>query len=218
MHTQSTERAHTHKRETLIHAGERRAYTHKSDVHTHKRATYNTQESNTYTYESDTQIHVRATHILAGKRRAYTQESDTHTCKRTICKRATRMDFSKRRTNTLKSKARMGWLRLVGSLELHVSFAKEPYKRDCTLQKRRIISRSLLIITTPYTKEKDAHLHKRATHIHTRERRTHTRDSDAHTHKRAMHVHAGERRTYTQESNANLLELHICIGTCIRTE
>ena len=30
----------------------------------------------------------------------------------------------------------MGWLRLVGSLKLQVSFAKEPYKRDYTLQKR----------------------------------------------------------------------------------
>jgi len=29
----------------------------------------------------------------------------------------------------------MGWLRLVGSLETKVSFAKEPYKRDYILQK-----------------------------------------------------------------------------------
>jgi len=33
----------------------------------------------------------------------------------------------------------MGWLRLVGSLQLQVSFAKEPYKGDCILQKRPII-------------------------------------------------------------------------------
>jgi len=33
----------------------------------------------------------------------------------------------------------MGWLRLVGSLKLYVSFAKEPYKRDDILQKRPII-------------------------------------------------------------------------------
>jgi len=33
----------------------------------------------------------------------------------------------------------MGWLRLVGSLKLYVSFAKEPYKRDYVLQKRPII-------------------------------------------------------------------------------
>ena len=32
-----------------------------------------------------------------------------------------------------------GWLRLVGSLKLQVSFAKEPYKRDYILQKRPII-------------------------------------------------------------------------------
>ena len=43
----------------------------------------------------------------------------------------------------------MGWLRLVGSLKLQVSFTKEPYKRDNVLQKRPIILRSLLIVTTP---------------------------------------------------------------------
>ena len=37
----------------------------------------------------------------------------------------------------------MGWLRLVGSLKLEVSFEKEPYKRDDILQKRPIILRSL---------------------------------------------------------------------------
>jgi len=45
----------------------------------------------------------------------------------------------------------MGWLRLVGSLKLWVSFAKEPYKRDIILQKRPIILRSLLIVATPYS-------------------------------------------------------------------
>jgi len=44
----------------------------------------------------------------------------------------------------------MGWLRLVGSLKSQVSFAKEPYKRDDILQKRRIILRSLRIVATPY--------------------------------------------------------------------
>ena len=33
----------------------------------------------------------------------------------------------------------MGWLRLVSSWKLQVSFAKEPYKRECILQKRPII-------------------------------------------------------------------------------
>ena len=44
---------------------------------------------------------------------------------------------------------RMGWLRLVGSLKLQVSFAKEPYKRDDILPKRPIILRRLLIVATP---------------------------------------------------------------------
>jgi len=42
-----------------------------------------------------------------------------------------------------------GWLRLVGSLKLYVSFAKEPNKRDYILQKIPIILRSLLIVATP---------------------------------------------------------------------
>ena len=44
----------------------------------------------------------------------------------------------------------IGWLRLVGSLKLQVSFAKEPYKRDYILQQRPIILRSLLIVAIPY--------------------------------------------------------------------
>jgi len=44
----------------------------------------------------------------------------------------------------------MGWLQLVGSLKLQVSFSKEPYKRDAILQKRPIILRSLIIVATPY--------------------------------------------------------------------
>jgi len=46
--------------------------------------------------------------------------------------------------------AAIGWLRWVGSWKLHVSFAKEPYKRDGILQKRPRILRSLLIVTTAY--------------------------------------------------------------------
>jgi len=44
----------------------------------------------------------------------------------------------------------MGRLRLVGSLQLYVSFAKEPYKRDYILHKRLVILKSLLIVATPY--------------------------------------------------------------------
>jgi len=44
----------------------------------------------------------------------------------------------------------MGWLRLVGSIKLYVSFAKEPYKRDDILQKRPIILLILLTVATPY--------------------------------------------------------------------
>jgi len=36
----------------------------------------------------------------------------------------------------------MGWLRFVGSLKTQVSFAKEPYKREYMLQKRRMFLRN----------------------------------------------------------------------------
>jgi len=44
----------------------------------------------------------------------------------------------------------MGWLRLVGSLKLHVSFAEYSLFYMALLQKRPIILRSLLIVATPY--------------------------------------------------------------------
>jgi len=46
----------------------------------------------------------------------------------------------------------MGRLQSVGSLKLHVSLVKEPYKRGDILQKRPIILRSLPIEATPYTR------------------------------------------------------------------
>jgi len=52
----------------------------------------------------------------------------------------------------LATKFTMGWLRLVGSVKLQVSFAKDPYKRDDILQKRPMILRSLLIVANPYIK------------------------------------------------------------------
>jgi len=45
----------------------------------------------------------------------------------------------------------MGWLRLLGSWKSQVSFAKEPHKRYCVLQKRPMIFGSLLIVATSYT-------------------------------------------------------------------
>ena len=48
----------------------------------------------------------------------------------------------------------MRWLRLVGPLNLQVSFAKEPNQRDDILQKRPTILTSLLIVATPYLEDK----------------------------------------------------------------
>jgi len=44
----------------------------------------------------------------------------------------------------------MGWLWLVGSIKLQVSFAKEPYKRDYILQKRPVLLSILMTVATPY--------------------------------------------------------------------
>jgi len=47
-------------------------------------------------------------------------------------------------------KSPLGWLWLVGSIKLWVSFAKEPYRRANILQRRPIILSILLIVATPY--------------------------------------------------------------------
>ena len=44
----------------------------------------------------------------------------------------------------------MVWLRLVGSIKLQVSFAKEPYKRGDILPQRPITLLILLTVATPY--------------------------------------------------------------------
>jgi len=53
-----------------------------------------------------------------------------------------------RNEEALVSSASMRWLRLVGSINLYVSFAKEPYKKDNILQKRHNLS-ILLTVATP---------------------------------------------------------------------
>jgi len=94
-------------------------------------------------------------HILKGRRRNHMYE------RKDADMMTTSMSTSLMSTYTISTSADrpqmadieiiyiMGWLRLVGSLKLWVSFAKEPYKRDDILQKRPIIWRSLLIVATP---------------------------------------------------------------------
>jgi len=50
----------------------------------------------------------------------------------------------------MSSYSYMGWLRLVGSLKLQVSFAEYGLFYRALLQKRPIVSRSLRIVATPY--------------------------------------------------------------------
>jgi len=71
-----------------------------------------------------------------------------HTC--TLSPTRTHTHIHTRHTECIYTSKYMGWLRLVGSLKLQVSFAKEPYKRDDILQKRPILLRSLLTVATLY--------------------------------------------------------------------
>jgi len=66
-------------------------------------------------------------------------------------------------TATMLTTKRMGWLRLVGSLKLHVSFAKDHYKTDEILQKRPIILRSLLILAAPCHARHELYIRETAT-------------------------------------------------------
>ena len=74
----------------------------------------------------------------------------------------------------------MGWLRLVGSFKLQVSFAKELYKRDYILRKRRIILRSLPIGATSLTRvcgggfvewacAQEPYMHMKSPYLHMKE-------------------------------------------------
>jgi len=53
-------------------------------------------------------------------------------------------------THVKHTKLVMGWLSFVGSFEIQVSFAKEPYKRDLYSAMRPMFLRSLPIVATPY--------------------------------------------------------------------
>ena len=67
------------------------------------------------------------------------------TCKRYLRHYNRNSSFHRAKTVlNAKRDLHTGWLRLVGSSNLYVSFAKEPYKRDYILQTRPIILKSLL--------------------------------------------------------------------------
>jgi len=75
-------------------------------------------------------IHILRMHILRIHKRMDTTHADV------VC--------------VAKTCSSMGWLRLVRSIKLKVSFAKEPYKREYILQKRPLILSILLTVATPY--------------------------------------------------------------------
>ena len=114
--------------------------------------------------------------------------------------------FSIQKTHT------MGWLRLVGSVKLQVSFAKEPYKRDYILQKRLITATPLCVLcvldtlTTAPQHTSTVHIqhkHKLTTTLTVTAQRTNTHSYKTHTNskpKTHKHTHSKQHNAQTQNS------------------
>ena len=144
------------------------------------------------------------THTLCHTRTHSLSHTHTYTSSKTLPETL----FATHFRDTL-SHAHMGWLRLVGSLKLQVSSAKEPYERDDILQKRPTNIRSLLISATPYqcfrlaasTRGYISHTH---TLSHTQTRLSHIPTlclSLSHTHQlrdNLSHTHVPELQTHCQ--------------------
>jgi len=79
----------------------------------------------------------------------------------------------------------MGWLRLIGSLQVQVSFAEYRLFYRALLPKRPALFRSLLIVAPPYT----------LIHLQKTTRPPHNHKTALQTHKRALHTH--KRAPYT---------------------
>ena len=146
-HTQT--HSHTHARAC--------AYTHtRACVHAHKRThTYTHKYSHTRTHtHTHTHKHMHThphphphMYVCTGTRRGDTGGALHKQRQRNA---ATTGRNASKVSSLLNIVDTMGWLRLVGSMKLYVSFAKEPYKRDDILQERSIIFPILLTVATPY--------------------------------------------------------------------
>ena len=99
----------------------------------------------------------------------------------------------------------MGRLRLVGSLRLNVSFAKEPSKRDDILQKSPIILRNLLIVATP--QQFVTHTHDLSTLLSLSSFSLYLSCTHTHTH---THAHIHSCNTLLQHTPAT----HYCNSHC----
>jgi len=103
-----------------------------------------------------THIHTHtctSTHTKTHARTRTRAHTHTHTHTRTrahACTRTHTHTHKYAQIHTYTQLPPMGWLLLVGSIKLQVSFVKEPYKRDNILQKRTIILSILLTVATPY--------------------------------------------------------------------
>ena len=112
----------------------------------------------------------------------------------------------------------MGWLRLVGSLKLQVSFAKDPYEKDYILQKRPIILRSLLIVATPYRSSTEKCSHFPQKDLYTFHRKICTFSTGMHpfhtkictlSSERYVHFLSSERYVHFPQKNINTFHINI---------
>ena len=97
----------------------------------------------------------------------------------------------------------MGWLRLVSSVKLQISFAEYGLFYRALLQKRRVILRSLLIVATPYAAIHDGIF---CTHV-----------SRAYTYMSRLLIIIGlfckralQKRRYSAKETVYLTHVHIC--------
>ena len=115
-----------------------------------------------------------------------------------VCHHPHDVSYKISKVSLLTNLVPIGWLRLVGSLKLWVSFAENCLFYRALLQKRPLILRSLLVIATLYNRHTQhiyTHTHAQ-THKHTHTH-THTHKSRAHTHTHTLSLSLTHKRTNT---------------------
>ena len=106
-----------------------------------------------------------------------------------VCHHPHDVSYKISKVSLLTNLVPIGWLRLVGSLKLWVSFAENCLFYRALLQKRPLILRSLLVIATLYNR----HTQHIYTHTHAH---THTQIARAHTHTHSLSLSHTQTHTY----------------------
>ena len=152
--THINSKSSVHTQESHIHTHKSLAYT-KRALHTRKRA-LNTLKRAMYTMTTaDTNVSMNlgsknCSILLAIKYYIIYEYNNSWTI--TMCRKSIEQLILQEswRIEQYSAITHMGWLQLVGSIKLQVSFAKETYKRDAILQKRPINLSIQLTVATPY--------------------------------------------------------------------